>query len=145
TRGKYPYSKALILLLVRYVQLEYDVLYHSENHSAKYEEEVEEKVRFLLHLLLDGVVKKYKQDNQECTATECALRVLNQVSSDYKREGRFIWSLINKLSRKLGLAETISEIRENGVLIPQTHPIFERFSCDNIEDISDCESDGASD
>ncbi|KRT86639.1 hypothetical protein AMK59_1318, partial [Oryctes borbonicus] len=141
TRGKYPYSRALILLLVRYVQLEFDVLYHPENYSAKYEEEVEEKVRFSLHLLLDGVVRKYKQESAVCTAAECALRVLNQVSGEYKVKGRFVWSLINKLANKLGLTETISGIRQNGILTPQNNPVFQRLTCDNIEDISDCESD----
>ncbi|KAI4469375.1 5-formyltetrahydrofolate cyclo-ligase-related [Holotrichia oblita] len=143
-KGKYPYSKALIKLLVRYVQLEYDVLYHPENYSVKYEKEVEVKVHFFLHLLLDGVVRKFRKENvqhYDSTATECVLRIFNQVNGEYKIKGRFIWSAINKLAKKLGLLETISEIRQNGVLLSQNHPTFTKLSCDNIEDISDCDSE----
>ncbi|KAK9730128.1 hypothetical protein QE152_g15487 [Popillia japonica] len=143
-KGKYPYSKALVRLLVRYVQLEYDVLYYPENYSVKYEKEVEVKVHFLLHLLLDGVVRKFRQENvqhYDSTATECVLRIFNQVNGEYKVKGRFIWSAINKLAKKLGLLETISEIRQNGVLLSQNHPTFTKLSCDNIEDISDCDSE----
>lgn len=81
-------------LLIRYVKLEYDVLYHPENYSAKYEKEVEGKVQRLLYMLGNGIASKYSDDPYGDVVTECVLRILNLTEADYKIGGRYISTLI---------------------------------------------------
>ncbi|KAF5306065.1 hypothetical protein FQA39_LY09043 [Lamprigera yunnana] len=111
--NEYPLSRALFQLFTKYVELEYDVLYHSGLHSVKYQQLAEDRIlRYLLWVLCDptnGRSKVSKLNYSEASIVKC-LFVLRCVQPEYKHKENLIETLMNKLLTTLNVMNEVQDI-----------------------------------